>query len=300
MVQVGIRYDGTCCRWCVKMLCVKKNPPSRRSHFFYQVSTFDTCMQQGAEMDWSSLRIDTIAGCVGLEKEHSTGRFTFGLISKSRSVFPRYLKTYFFLVDGERWNHKNWLKRDNKKQAYQHDTFKLKLHWQLQANDQACTPSFEHIRQTPKSEKSTVNSREDVKLNSKMYRRSTYGSLILDQWLGIQIRRPSFFRLFHSVTTTQFTNVSFCWLLFVVSVCCVVVGSDGILDIVSQQRVCSVWLQQTELSALYLYILLRGFQIRSQSSWQLSELEFMLIKPPSSVRKPRWTSFENTYHAIEK
>ena len=31
--------------------------------------------------------------------------------------------------------------------------FKLKLHWQLQANDQACTPSFEHKQQTPKSKK---------------------------------------------------------------------------------------------------------------------------------------------------
>jgi len=36
------------------------------------------------------------------------------------------------------------------------------LHWQLQANDQACTPSFEHIRQTPKSKKSSL-SRINVK-----------------------------------------------------------------------------------------------------------------------------------------
>ena len=36
-------------------------------------------------------------------------------------------------------------KKRTQKQAHQHDTFKLKLHWQLQANDQACTPSFEHF-----------------------------------------------------------------------------------------------------------------------------------------------------------
>ena len=56
-------------------------------------------------------------------------------------------------------NLKKKIKKRQQKQAHQHDTFKLKLHWQLQANDQACTPSFEHIRQTPKSEKSTIKSK---------------------------------------------------------------------------------------------------------------------------------------------
>ena len=34
---------------------------------------------------------------------------------------------------------KKKIKKRQQKQAHQHDTFKLKLHWQLQANDQACT-----------------------------------------------------------------------------------------------------------------------------------------------------------------
>ena len=51
------------------------------------------------------------------------------------------------------------IKKRQQKQAHQHDTFKLKMHWQLQVNDHACTPSFEHIRQTPKSKKSTIKSK---------------------------------------------------------------------------------------------------------------------------------------------
>lgn len=59
-------------------------------------------------------------------------------------------------------------------------------------------------------------------------------------------------------------------MLLVVSVCYVVVGSGGKLDIVYQQRVCSVWLQQTEL---YIYFGLS----RSPSAHTLLLLKYTYV-----------------------
>ena len=37
-----------------------------------------------------------------------------------------------------------WEEEETTKAGTPHTTLEPKLHWQLQANDQACTPSFEH------------------------------------------------------------------------------------------------------------------------------------------------------------
>ena len=66
----------------------------------------------------------------------------FDTSSPSRWLFFFIFHTRFFK------KYINYSKKRQQKQAHQHNTIKLKLHWQLQANEQARTPSFEHIRQT--------------------------------------------------------------------------------------------------------------------------------------------------------